>query len=213
MNVNIALSKLKLFKELEGNRMHILTFGIYKDNLRIYVKEADRNNMRDAKLVCNMAVMSMNSRLLVEELRELHTREDKYKFELGMFGPKWVDNKRVEGEMVKMGSVGLVRANNKDGKAINILYIESNIGTKYIFPLIPTPFVTISRNGKIVDDATALSNMWTTAYCKSFEGMLNLYPEGLHDLAPSYGTPQGVTVKQQPSTTGSFKEEDLSALL
>ena len=176
MKSDMALSKLNLYKELGDNRFEALNFGVYKETLRLYVKETDGKR---SKNLINMPIMFINARLLSEKLEELNNKEAPYNTSLDFYGAKWDNktNKRIPNERDLMGKVGLARVANKDGDIINLMFVVTKDGIRKTFPLIPTPYLDIYENGKKLDDKERLSKMWTRAYAKSFDQVLAALPE------------------------------------
>lgn len=177
MNVNILLSKLSLYKEIDNDKLHVLAFGVYKNTLRIYVKESPKDDLRNNQLVFNMGVVTMNARLIANALETLNDQKEGYNLSFPMYGKKFVNNQPVDGERELTGTIGVARAKNKSEDIVNLIYVTTPIGTKYIFPLTPTPYIDIVINGETVKDNKKLSEIWTKAFSDTFTAVLNNIPE------------------------------------
>ena len=178
MKSDLALGKLNLYKELGDGKFNMLNFGVFKEVLRIYVREGDGTSKKGRNLI-NMPIMFINARAFVNELKELNEKEAPYSVSFDMYGPKWdnTTNKRIPNERVLNGKIGLARAESKTKDIVNILFVVTNQNVKKVFPLVPTPYLDVYRNGKKVTDKKELSEMWTKAYAKSFESVLDALPE------------------------------------
>lgn len=178
MKSDLALGKLNLYKELSDGKFNMLNFGVFKEVLRIYVREGDGTSKKGRNLI-NMPIMFINARAFVNELKELNEKEAPYSVSFDMYGPKWdnTTNKRIPNERVLNGKIGLARAESKTKDIVNILFVVTNQNVKKVFPLVPTPYLDVYRNGKKVTDKKELSEMWTKAYAKSFESVLDALPE------------------------------------
>lgn len=185
MNVNILLSRLALYREVDDKTLHALGFGVYKNNIRLYIKESPTSDIRNNTLIFNMALVHMNARLIANELNELNTRKEGYNVSFPLYGKKFINNQAVDGERELTGTIGVARTKDKSGDIINILYITSPVGTKYIFPLKPTPYVDVVKNGELVKDNKVLSEMWTKAYADTFTAVLNKIPEAINQNSKS----------------------------
>ena len=178
MKSDLALGKLNLYKELDEGKFNMLNFGVFKETLRVYVREGDGTGKRGRNLI-NMPIMFINARAFVEELKTLNDKEAPYSVSFDMYGPKWdpATKKRLPNERTLMGKIGVARAESKTKDIINILFVVTDQNVKKVFPLIPTPYLDVYRNGKKVSDKRELSEMWTKAYAKSFESVLDALPE------------------------------------
>jgi len=178
MKSDLALGKLNLYKELGDGKFNMLNFGIFKETLRVYVREGDGTAKKGRNLI-NMPIMFINARAFMEELKTLNEKEAPYSVSFDMYGPKW-DNttkKRIPNERTLMGKIGVARAESKTKDIVNILFVVTDQNVKKVFPLIPTPYLDIYRNGKKITDKKELSEIWTRAYAKSLESVLDSLPE------------------------------------
>lgn len=206
MNIDIALSRLKLFRQLKENKFQMLTFGVYKNVLRIYVREGSGVAGEKTKLLQNLPLMLMNARIFVEELKKLSTRESGYNFVMELYAPGWTNEKMDRSKKDLQGKIGMARAKSPDGDTTNLIYVVSNQNVKAVFPLIPTPYIQFSVNGKKITDKEVLSNMWTDGYAKTLDDALSLFPE-IHvvdkDVKQDYG---------KKNNGGSDKNSDMEIL-
>jgi len=177
MNVNIMLSRAVLYKDISDTKLNILKFGVYKNMLRLYVSEASKDNIRDNKLLFTMPIPTINARVFSNTLEELNEKEDGFNIAYSLFGKKFMNNQPVPNEKELMGVLGLARVKHKEGGIVNIIYITTPLETKYIFPLLPTPYMEIIKNGETIKDKTELSRIWTKAYSDNFKAILDNFPE------------------------------------
>ena len=177
MNVNIMLSRAVLYRELNDDKLHMLKFGVYKNMLRLYVSEASKNNIRDNKLLFTMPIPTIDARVVLNTLETLNEQKEGFNIAYSLFGKKFVDNQPVPNEKELMGVIGLARVKNKDDSIVNIVYITTPLETKYVFPLLPTPYIEIIKNGELVKDKTELSRIWSKAYADNFKAILDNFPE------------------------------------
>lgn len=185
MNVNVLLSRLALYREVGKNTLHALGLGVYKNTLRVYIKESAKENIRDNKLIFNFGLVHMNARLIAAELQTLNDQKEGYNKAFALYGRKFENNQPVENERVLTATIGVARSKNKDGDVVNILYVTNTAGTKYIFTLLPTPYVDVIEDGKLVSDKKKLSVIWTKAYSDTFDAVLNKIPEAITQERPS----------------------------
>jgi len=177
MKSDIALAKLTLYKELGEGKYQVLNFGVYREVLRLYVKEGDGTS-KQGKNLLNMPIMFLNARAFFLELEKLNTRDTGYNMSFDMYGPKWDENsKRIPNARELIGKIGVARMANSDGEITNLIFVVNGQNVKKVFPLIPTPYLDLYRNGKKIEDKTELTDMWTEAYIKSFGDILAALPE------------------------------------
>ena len=174
----LALAKLTIYKDNGHVNFLVLNYGVYKNMLRIYVKESNGKGERNANIV-NTAIPFINARLLGDELSKLDSQKEGYVFSMKLYGPKWDNstNKRVEGEKELNATIGLGKVKDKDENIINIMFVVSQHGVKKVFPLTTTPYTELFRDGKQITDKAELSNIWARAYAKSFNDALGDMPE------------------------------------
>ena len=130
MKSDLALGKLTLYKELDNKKFLILNFGIYKEILRVYVKETEGAGDKGKNLI-NMPLMFINARLFVDEFKKLNNEKEGYSFVMEMYGPKWDSSgKRLDGEKELNGKIGIARAKDKEGNIINLLFVVTNPNVK-----------------------------------------------------------------------------------
>jgi len=178
MKSDIALGKLTLYKELKEGNYEVLNFGVYKEILRIYVKESSENGKKSRNLI-NMPFMFIYARAFLDELEVLNTRDVGYSISFDMYGPKWDPNtkERIPHDRTLMGKIGLARMENAAKEVVNLVFVITKDNVKKVFPLIPTPYLDIYVKGKKVEDKKELSERWTKAYYRSFEHVLSSLPE------------------------------------
>ena len=177
MKSDLALGKLSLYKDIGDGKFIVLNFGVYKEVLRVYVKESKAAGDKGKNLI-NMPMMFINARLFIDEFKKLNNEKEGYSFMMETYGPKWTqDGKRIEGEKNLVGKIGFARAKDKEGNLVNLLYVVTNQNVKKVFPIVPTPYLVMYRNGEKITDKEELSKLWTTAYIKSLESVLDNLPE------------------------------------
>jgi len=157
----------------------------YKGGLKLTVFEREINketNKRDKyKLGANLFIRREAMYALINEMKELPKKDINYIFTITLHSPVWVDEKPT-GDIKENGSISLIRKKVEED-IINYLVISDNkIGSKYIFKLLPTPYYTFSINGAIVTDTVA-SEIFTKAYAKTLESILDLVPEAYTEEA------------------------------
>ena len=177
MNIDIALSRLKLFRQLKENKFQMLTFGVYKNILRVYVREGSGVAGEKTKLLQNLPLMLMNARIFVNELKKLSKQDPGYNFVMELYAPGWKNDKMDRSKKDLQGKIGMARAKSPEGDITNLIYVVSNQNVKAVFPLMPTPYIEFSVNGKKITDKEKLSNIWTEGYAKTLEEALALFPE------------------------------------
>jgi hypothetical protein len=175
---DLALGKLNLYRETGSEKFNMLTFGVFKESLRIYVREKDNNpDNKRSRIIMNMPIGFLYARAFLNELETITEKPEDYTFSLDLYGPKWSGEKRVPNDRELMGKIGLARKKNKEGFVVNILTVATNQGVKNVFPIIPTPYLDIVINGKKIEDKTVLSTIWTKAFYRSFSDVLSSLPE------------------------------------
>ena len=180
--IDTVLGKLRLFQDRGEGVLRMLSYGVYRNTIRLYVREIKDNDFKKAKLLFNLPIVMVNMRVISDELITLSEKEEDYSFVMELFGPKWDKNqKRVPNEKQLVGKIGLAKKKNKAGDVLNLIFLENNAGVKYFFPINTTPYVAIYKNGKKIDDKTELSNIWTKAYGKVLADLLALFPEQIID--------------------------------
>jgi len=180
MKSDLALGKLNLYRETGKEKFNMLSFGIFKETLRITVREKDNNpDAKQSRVLINMPIMFMYARVFLEELEALNDRQEGYTISLDMSGPKWDFNtkKRLPNQKELMGKLGLARKKDKEGNVVNLLTVTTNQNVMNVFPIINTPYLDIVRNGKRIEDKSVLSKIWTKAYARSLDHILSALPE------------------------------------
>jgi len=180
MKSDLALGKLNLYRETGKEKFNMLSFGIFKETLRVTVREKDNNpDAKQSRVLINMPIMFMYARLFLDELKTLNDKPEDYTMSLDMYGPKWDFNtkKRIPNQKELMGKLGIARKKNKEGSIVNLITVTTNQNIRNVFPIITTPYLELVRNGKKIEDKSELSMIWTKAYAKSLDGILSSLPE------------------------------------
>lgn len=178
INLNKALSGIKLYTETKDNKLLTLTFGVYKGYFRLYINKMDKD-FKNNEFIFTAMLTTVNTRLVYNKLKNLHKLKDKYAYEVKMFGAKFVDDKRVMDERSITGSFKIMKVKNKDDDLVNVIQIIDKLDKKYNFVLMNTPYVDIYINNVKVTDKSILSNEWCEAYSVALGDVLRLMPEGL----------------------------------
>jgi len=157
----------------------------YKGGLKLTVFEREINKdskKRDKyKLGANLFIRREALYAFINEMKELPKKDLDHMFTITLHSPVWVDDKPT-GDIKENGSISLVKKKVND-EVINYLIISDNkVGNKYIFKLLPTPYYTFSVNGSIVTDTIA-SEIFTKAYARTLESILDLVPEAYTEEA------------------------------
>lgn len=189
MDLNKALRGVKLYQEIKDKKLISVSFGVYNGTLRVYINKMS-SNLKDQELVFSFGLTTLNGRLIAEELLTLNDKTDPHETTFILKGPKYVDNQRIYDETVLTAKVTIKRALNKQGKLINMIMFTSPTEQVFRFLLMPTPYIEIMVDGKIVKDEAILTTKITNAFAKNFEAVLNILPEGLEMERPKNGKPR-----------------------
>jgi len=179
------LGKLSLMTK-NGNKEYRLKFSGYKNFLRLHIFYTERNPDNLAELKVNQFVGSIpinrtGLNIIVNELSKLNTKEEGYVAGLNVYKPIWEDNKMTD-ERVLAGRIFVGRKKLEEG-IINFIGVSINIAgedKKFVFKLLPSPYLEIIVNGKKVSEEMA-SMMWTDAYYRTLVDVLSNLPEVLED--------------------------------
>jgi len=178
MNVNVIMSKLKLYKEIKDNKLLTLSYGVYNGTIRLYINTVKRDDYKSFDSVGNLALTHINSRLFSRALARINDEKEGYSVTFNLYGAKFEDDKRVHNEKVLNGKLTILRVKT-DGGLVNVIQITTDKEQKFSFGLLPTPYITIVENGELIKDKTKLSTLWTEAYSDTVKAMLDMFPEGL----------------------------------
>jgi len=177
--INNMLSKVALYRELDG-KLRILSLGVYNNALRLYIKEMGENK-KSSKLLFTMSIPADKIRILLSEMENLHKRElkdNKYDFEIAIYGLKWdKNNKPIPEEKDYIGSLGLGKIRNEKDEVINFIYVKNKAETKYVFPFLKTPYEEFFINGERVTNKTIISKLKLEGYRKLLEDVISSFLE------------------------------------
>lgn len=178
MNIDVVGNRLRVYQERSDGSLLSLKFGVYNHTIRLYIYEHTTKDIRDNKFLTSLPLTTLNARVFVNELLELHKKDDESDFQLKLYGMKYVDDKPVPNEKEYLGTLGLGKVRDSKDDLVNTVYIKDKNDTKFIFAIRPTPYVSIVKDNVEVTDPETLSNIWMESYSKNLEGFLNLFVEG-----------------------------------
>jgi len=177
--INNMLGKVALFRD-NGEKLRVLSLGIYNNSLRLYVKEMSKDRKKN-KLLFTMSIPSDKVRILLAEMENLDRRElkdNKYEFEIAIYGLKWDNNnKPLVDEKDYIGSFGVGKVKNENNEVINFLFIKSKAETRYVFPFLKTPYEEFFINGERVTDKTLISKLKLESYKRLLEDVVASFLE------------------------------------
>ena len=184
-NVNILLAQLKLYQEVKDDKLLLLSFGVYKKTLRLYINSMDKVGFGNRKLIFSTGLVPMNSRLIGNSLLDLVKSKEEFDVGFKLYGAKYENDKRVENERTLICTIHIRKAKNKNGNLVNLIQIVTGLDVKYTFVLKPTPYIEVFENGEKVTDETHLSDIWAKAFAKNFNAVLDLVPERFDETTDS----------------------------
>lgn len=175
------LQKLTLVN-VAGEKEARLRFSGFKNFLRLSVTIFDNSNPKSKpQYVGHIPINRTGLNLIVEELKRLNEREAGFTFGVVAYKPVWENNKMTN-EKVPAGKI-LVGRKKTDEGIINFIGVIINVEgseKKFMFKLLPTPYLEILIDGKKADEETA-SKLWTEAYYKTLDQVLSNLPEVFED--------------------------------
>ena len=175
-NVDIALSKLKLYKDVDENTLLALNLGIYNGTLRFYVNELDTKTGKN-KYITSIGLPLLYFRMLLELMDKiLEEKDEEVSFSLDIYGNKWVDGEKLD-DRVLNAKVVISRIRNKQDDIIYVITIVDKDRNNFHFPFKPTPFVEIYKNKEKIDNMTVLSDIWFKSYFKALKDIAGIIPE------------------------------------
>ena len=166
-SVFLRLRRLTLLDKV-GDKEYILNWG-YRDgyvSLGVIDKETNKS-VKDARLVLNTVLL----RTLVEYLEKVMSSKEEISYTIESKSRDF-NNKENDALIVK-GKVHIGKKKIKD-YLINYIMIEN--GVKYPFKLLPSKYYVFYKNGERLDDYTELSNIFTKAYVKELNKILDEIP-------------------------------------
>lgn len=198
LNVYTALGKLKLYAEIDGG-FNVFTFGIFKGHVRIYIKSVLKSDPKNDTLLFNMAIMPMNLETFINFIDEIKDKEAGTTLAVDQLGPLWENNKRTDGTMLN-GTLGIAKAKTSDDKIVNVIFVTTKDGMQFKFPLLPSPYVRLVKNGTPITDKTELSARWTKAYYNLMTNVMALVPEARLKTIDDDTSPNRYQVKNTNTT-------------
>jgi len=184
MNIDVALAQLDLFKEAGESDFFKFKIGIWNRHMRIYISKGNQKKEVKDKLLFNMVLMHKNARMFEEDFETVLKSKEPISLSYELLSPTWENDKMVKDAKQLTGKLGIAKAKNKEGELLNILFVITPQNVKYLFPLLPTPYVKVFKNNVEVTDKTPLSNKWTSMYHKTFKAVLDLIPEAYSEEVP-----------------------------
>jgi len=194
----------------------------YKGYTRLSVFIKDKGSRDKAKMVGNIAANRIGIYSFLEKLESLNKAEDGYNFAVDLYMPEFIDNKQTTG-IVMTGSIGIGRKKDSNGSIINYIELEisakgTGAKTKYIFKLMPTPYVKYRENNAMLNDE-ATSKLWTKSVVRNLNDMMAMYLEATDVVkdengnGPNTGYYNKNKVIAKPDASNNAPDIDLSDLM
>lgn len=184
MNIDTALAQLDLYKEAGESEFFKFRIGIWNKHMRIYISKGNQRKDVKDKLLFNMVLMHKNARMFEEDFEEIIKSKEPLSLSYDLLSPTWENDKMIKDAKQLTGKLGIAKVKNKEGLLINVLFVITPQNVKYLFPLLPTPYVRVVRNNVEVTDKIKLTDKWTSMYHNTFKAVLDMIPEAYSEEVP-----------------------------
>jgi len=187
-----------------------LLLNDYNGYLRfsVFVRDIGNPNAK-ASLAANIPIRRDVIFMLLDELKSLKDKEDNYSFTAETYSPIW-ENDKPTNNMKPNGKVVIGKRKVENDSINYIAIIPAGGDKKFVFKFLPTPYVKLYRNGKILSDTEA-SEIWTKGWVKTVEGILDLYPDIFEEKTDLKELDK--STKPVTQNAKSEKKEDISTEL
>ena len=182
-NMNKLLNKIALYRETK-DKLQILNFSLFNNALRVKITVADRDNVKNNKMIVNFSVAPDRIRQFVELMKDLEEVDlekepnNRYELNIELYGVEWDKNNRpVPGSRVYIGSIGMGKLKNKENEVIYYILVTDRNREKYLFPFLKTPYEEYYINGKKIEDKGVISHMRYRGFMAAMRDILGNLPE------------------------------------
>ena len=179
-NKNNVYNKIILFSIGSTQEARMLIQD-YKGYPRVSVFVRDKGTKNKAVSKINFAINKQGLYVIVNALEKMLYKRKETSTTIQMFSPVWVDDKQTN----DIKEVGKLTVGKKeiDKQFITYFKVESNMGLKFSFKVLPSPYVKIFKDDTLLQ-GEALSEVWAESYCTMLKGILDLSLEA-HDETTS----------------------------